>query len=307
MNTKIKVYIDQNVISNFYGKPLGFTVPNTFQIVYSPALFDDFRVSKNPEFHLNTLKNLDACMVYFDAGDTPKFNKDETVEKLFQKNEQWRQETLVDECTLDELRAMSSSGRGFESSKKEWDRYIAAQLKKAAANNNHLGVMALKVIDQKMNENFQTLKRTGETKLGVSLPGVVNSDNYTPPDALKKLWEDTADKNLHPTPEDYFGFVWPNGKPFPRLTAFDTCCGIFDRYEFLAEPKRKKPKSQKNVQNDAKHLAYATTCDFLISSDKNLIKRALVIYSHFQYHCKPVWLDPTTPIDCSTLEQLEES
>ncbi|WP_020211037.1 hypothetical protein [Gilvimarinus chinensis] len=300
MNSKIKIYVDQNIVSPFYNDPVDFKVPEIIEIVFSSALLDDFKAADKPEKHLASLEAMGAIMVSANPLDIDfTFNRNVDLEVELSRV------TVKDRLfSFDTSRAHSSSGQHKEASRDEIERAMKQFQDSRNDNASVLNQFVNPLYEVMLKGLLEMIESTPPIEKGSPLPGLL-SKNYDRRTAIKDIWNDlpSSEKELYPTPDIYFGFE-SSGRSVPILAGIDTCCVIFDRLAYYAEPKRKRPLKQNNVQNDSKHIGYATQCDILLSSDKNLIYRAETIYSHLEIDCRPVLVEPGTRLTEKFLQEL---
>lgn len=161
------------------------------------------------------------------------------------------------------------------------------QLIKATANllKEALEDMKTKVIDHG-NDNEGWRARLGGEK---GRFGDISGNGE-----ILQIWSRIKNKVGSNTPEQFFGFEPGNGKASfspPKCLGIVACCGMLDLLGFQAEKKRRKTSSQANVQSDAQHIAMASFCDALFSSDKRMIRRAKAIYEFRKIPTKAIHVE----------------
>lgn len=280
-------YIDQNILSKQVKCGNILNLPG-YTMVYSDSHLDEISRANVPEPYLSTLERMNARYLTISIENglpTDKFLLFEgNPREIFDSHKQKiSSHPLAANPFLAASAWVNGGGnlRNVEALPSDVAAHFTSQLStvspelqqlvKVAADllEKALREMTTKVIDHGNNIESWRASLGGEK----GRFGDINGDGE-----LLQIWEQIKDKVVYDTPEQFLGFENKASLSPPQCLGIVACCAMLDLLGFQAEKKRRKTSSQANVQSDAQHIAMASFCDALLSSDKRMIRRAKAIY-----------------------------
>jgi hypothetical protein len=320
----IRVYLDWNIISN-YKQPYNQELRDFFDknkkyllIPYSPAHFTDLMKSYNPDNKLfyEDLKNFDFLvekhllrwegnfmnLLFATPSEYFKFEKDKTdisddlsIDKIFEDISEVSEElgfdigkTLksfystipldiefneVTEPTLKKMFPDLNSDATFWDFMKEWSYFM-----------------------QKLSTDGDYYKELRSFFGDAGFKVEKNAGNWKEEDVINNIDEFLKGFEVDFNFAEFVELMFKNNKISGSLyDYFTTAYLLLDMIGYKQDKLKKATDNMQNISADAAHAFYAAHCDYFVAGDKNLRKKAKVLYS--QYNISTKILAPNELID----------
>lgn len=313
----IRIYLDWNVISNLklkeYEELNEFITLNKkhFQFPYSSAHFNDLMKSYNPNniyFYQDFEKleylterhylqwNNERTAPYFhspkDFFENEK-NKDKSISKfnfdelISDFDEHWKDSELGNigslmKSTLELIPANVLTDKSSEALNKMFPTL------NSDSNMYDLLNAILPFIDNITNDRDYYLnlrKLTNESKKKLD----TNSGSWEEHEVIEKIDEYLKSNGSNVSFIDSIETIFKDRKtPINKYEFFNTAYLSLDMIGYKPEKLKKKTDNMLNIATDGQHAFYAAHCDLFVTSDKNLRKKASVLYSKLSISTKVI-------------------
>jgi hypothetical protein len=311
----IRVYLDWNIVSNYkqlYNQDLrDFITANKQYLLfpYSSAHFTDLMKSYNPENKLfyEDLKNLEYLsekhllrweenhmnLLFATPSEYFNFEKDKTnisddfnIDEIFDDLDDVSGEFGFDignnlksfysqipldigfnektESTLKKMFPNLNSNSSFLDFMKEWSVFM----QKLLSDGNYY---------KNLRKDF------GSTGVKVEK----NAGNWEEEDVINNIDKLLISFELDFNFREFVELMFEHNKESKNLyTYFTTAYLLLDMLGYKQDKLKKSTDNVQNIMADAEHAFYAAHCDYFVATDKNLRKKAKVLYSEFNISTK---------------------
>jgi len=298
---KTRVYLDQNVVSKIACNPDLPVLDEQCLFVYSNVHFSEIARSDEPNKYLDALERIDAKYIELFLDDEFRFTDqailhlDGTPLEHYEKHLRNRSVNNINDGIFNPFIAWVNGGKDVKSLSElpneiinEFNSIIADTTQEKQAELNSIVYDFKKNIDDMINHGNNIIHIRSE--LG-NVKGKIS--NISGSNVIKKIWDILKEHNSNRTCDEFFGFdpILKQGyEKWPLILSIISCCSVMDIIGYQSEQKCRKLQQIPNIMDDASHIAMASFCDFIVSIDKRLVKRAEAIYEYKNIPTKTVLL-----------------
>lgn len=141
-----------------------------------------------------------------------------------------------------------------------------------------------------IEEHLKDLPKITKRRADLGLPKNISQLSETEDDPIQYIWNFISDKYPNVDKDHFFGFINPEFKTnsphvYGQSNSFASAHFVLGLLGVSPDKGTKDKRKVLNALSDANHVGMASFCQFLLTAEKNMPKKAQAVFRHKEVNC----------------------